>query len=278
VAPSWSRTEPQRLIRGFVRACHFPPTVAVTLVVAGYGWSLGWRATPLLGVAIAVFLSQLSVGWSNDAFDSDVDAMVGRTEKPTVAGEVSVRGLWVGAVTALIGALGLGFSVAGGVGGSFLALAILAAWLYNVALSRTRWSWLPYAIAFGAIPPFLTYGLDGRAPAPWAVAVFALIGVSAHLANGLPDLESDQSVGLGGAVVRLGTLRATALSWLLLAIGSALLILEAARTSLALAAAVVLGYLLAVGFATIARGRQAMFQAILLAVGVDAAAVALLSH
>jgi 4-hydroxybenzoate polyprenyltransferase len=152
----WSRTEPQRLIRGFVRACHFPPTVAVTFVVTGYAWSLGWRAAYLFGVTIAVFLSQLSVGWSNDAYDADLDAKVGRTEKPTVSGEVSVRGLWVGAVIALIAALALGFSVAGRVGGSFLALAILAAWLYNVALSRTLWSWLPYAIAFGAIPHLRT--------------------------------------------------------------------------------------------------------------------------
>ena len=37
------------------------------------------------------------------------------------------------------------------------------AWLYNLRLSRTVWSWLPYAVAFGCAPLFLSLGLDGQA-------------------------------------------------------------------------------------------------------------------
>jgi 4-hydroxybenzoate polyprenyltransferase len=98
------------------------------------------------------------------------------------------------------------------------------AWLYNVALSRTAWSWLPYALAFGAMPAFLYVGLDGSAPPWWTVAVFAIVATSAHLANALPDLESDRQTGLGGLAVRLGRRRSTLLCWGLLALGTGILV------------------------------------------------------
>lgn len=214
-----------RRLRGYAVACHTAPTVGVTAIMTAFAWSLGWRGGDLALVALTILLGQLSVGWSNDAHDSRIDAHAGRTAKPTVASTVTPRELWVGAVVTLAAAVALSWLVAGLVGGSFHVLALAMAWLYNLRLSRTVWSWVPYAVAFGSAPLFLSLGLDGQAPPIWMVIAFALAAVSAHLANALPDLETDRAAGLGGLAVHLGTQRATRLCWVLLALGTGVIAL-----------------------------------------------------
>ena len=211
-------------LRGYVVAAHAAPTAVVTLIMTVFAWSIGWRGVPLVLVLFAVLVGQLSVGWSNDAFDADLDRAAGRQEKPTVSGAVVASRLWLAAWIALAVSALLSWIAAGPIGGSFHVLFLAMAWLYNVALSRTVWSWLPYAVAFGAMPAFLYVGLDGSAPPWWTVAVFAIVATSAHLANALPDLESDRETGLGGLAVRLGRRRSTVLCWLLLALGTGILV------------------------------------------------------
>ena len=141
----------------------------------------------------------------------------------------------------------------------------------------TIWSWLPYLIAFGALPPFLTYGLDGTPPPLWLVAAFAIIGVSAHLANALTDIDSDASLGIGGVVGRLGARRSAIAGWLLLGVGTAILVDQALATSIVLAAAVVAGFLLSILYALRSTSRSAMFTSLLAVVVLDVVLVLLLA-
>jgi 4-hydroxybenzoate polyprenyltransferase len=256
-------------LAAYARACHPLPAAAVTAVITVCGWALGWRGTELLGLALAVGVGQLSVGWSNDAIDADLDARSGRTSKPTVAGLVRPRELWVAAWCALVASALLSWAVAGGAGGSWYVLWLGAAWAYNLRLSRTSWSWLPYAVAFGSVPPLLTVGLDGSAPAPWMVVVFAVVGVAAHLANALPDLEDDAAAGAGGAAVALGARRTAALAWGLLALGSAILGWVVRAEAPALAVGVLLGYAAAWVVAHRVGHRAAVFRGLLAAVALD---------
>lgn len=260
-------------MRGYVVAAHAAPTAAVTLVITLLAWSIGWRGGSLALVAAAVLVGQLSVGWSNDAFDADRDRRAGRAEKPTVAGTVPARSLWVAAWVALVAAAVLSWLAAGWLGGSFHVFALAMAWLYNVALSRTVWSWLPYALAFGAMPAFLFVGLDGSAPPWWSVAAFAIIATSAHLANALPDLESDRDNGLGGLAVRLGRQRSVLLCWGLLAAGTALLAVVTWCASPMVSLVLAAGY---VGAVVAGSLRPAwMFRALLVVVVLDVVALVL---
>jgi 4-hydroxybenzoate polyprenyltransferase len=259
--------------RALVRACHPLPTVAVTAVIAAFAWSLGWRGGPFVVLVLAVLTGQLSVGWSNDAHDAELDVRAGRTGKPVVAATVSVRALWAVAVGALIVTSVLSWTVAGAVGGTFHVFSVAMAWLYNLRLSRTVLSWLPYALAFGAVPPFLTYGLDGSGPPPWSVAVFAIVGVSAHLANALPDLESDRSSGIGGLVVRLGAPRSELLCWSLLTVGTAILVSVTAAQRPAVATAALLALVAAAVWSWRSSAPSTTFRALLLVVGVDVVAL-----
>ena len=263
-------------VRAFITASHAPPTLAVTAVMTLFAWNIGWRGTQLALVCLAVLVGQLSVGWSNDAFDATGDARAGRLEKPTVEGVVSVRALWVAAGVALLASSALSWVVAGLVGGSFHVFALAMAWLYNVALSRTVWSWLPYALAFGSMPLFLYLGLDGSPGPWWTVVVFAFVAVSAHLANALPDLESDTAAHIDGLVIRLGARRSTLLCWLLLGAATGILLTVAALAAAPWTAGVlVLGFASAVLYGSRSAKASAMFVALLGVALLDVAALTL---
>jgi 4-hydroxybenzoate polyprenyltransferase len=200
-------SDERAMVRGWVMSAHPGPTVAVTAIVTTLGWAIGWAGSALFLLAGAVLLGQLSVGWSNDAHDAADDARAHRFAKPTVQGIVTPRALWIAAATAASASAVLSVAAAGWIGAAWHVLAIGMAWAYNVRLSRTWLSWLPYAIAFGAVAPFLTFGRDGSWPPAWLPLVLALVGVAAHFTNALRDFAVDQQADLSGAVVLLGPTR-----------------------------------------------------------------------
>jgi len=222
------------------RAAHLLPTIAVTGFITLLAWGMGWPVSRLPGLVLVVLAGQLSVGWSNDAHDADLDRRAGRVEKPTVQGVISARLLWCLAGAMLIASIAGSWLVAGWIGGSFHVMALLAAWAYNLWLSRTTWSWLPYAIAFGCVPAFLAFGSDGRPPAWWLVLVVVLIAVSGHLANAVPDHDVDARAGVGGVVVRLGSRAALMLCWTLLGTSALMLVVVAASSARPVAAVLVI--------------------------------------
>lgn len=207
--PSAAAPTTARRAAALVRAAHAPPAFAVTLLAGAYAaGAAGAGPGRALLVAAAVLAGQLSVGWSNDWIDAGRDLAVGRADKPVVAGTVTVAGLRRAALTALA-ACGV-VSLALGLPAAVLHLALVgAAWAYNARLKSTAWSWLPYAVAFGGLPSVATLGVPGGdALAPWWVtAGGALLGVGAHLANVLPDLEDDAATGVRGLPHRLGRRR-----------------------------------------------------------------------
>jgi len=79
------------------RASHAAPTVAVTSFTTALAAGAGRRPGGAAAVAGAVLAGQLTVGWSNDYLDRHRDGLVGRTDKPIVAGEVSASTVGTGA-------------------------------------------------------------------------------------------------------------------------------------------------------------------------------------
>lgn len=259
--------------RGLARACHPAPTLAVTALVTAFAAILGWRGAGLAGVAACVLAGQLSIGWANDAHDADLDRAGARAAKPVVAGLVGRRALWAWALSALAVSAALSWLAAGWLGGSLHVWAVLWGWIYTVGLSRTPLSWLPYALAFGALPGFLTAGLDGSSPPLWLTSAFAVTAVGAHLANALPDVARDRALGLGGLAISLGERRALVACWLLTGLGTGIVAAAAWAERPWLAGAIALAWLAALAAQRLA-GLSA-FHALLVVVGLDVAAIAL---
>jgi len=252
-----------------IRASHPAPALAVTVVVSILAWRSGWESTPLALFTLAMLSGQLSVGWSNDAHDADMDHAAERSDKPVVASALSVHLLWRCALVALAISVVASFAAAG-LAGAFHVLSLAAAWSYNLRLSRTGWSWLPYAVAFGLIPPFISEGLEPpSAPTLWSILVFMAIGVAAHLANAAQDSTTDAEYGHSSSAIRLGESRTRYLALVLLLCGTALLVwqLWASTPALATTTAVLSTTIGIVGFA-----RPALFfKAILLLALADVA-------
>jgi len=229
-----------------MRASHPEPTAAVTAIATSLAVSTGLGARSLI-VTAAFLTGQLSVGWSNDWVDAARDARTGRSDKPVARGDLPVGTVRAAALTAA--ALCVPASLALGLAPGLLHLAaVAAAWSYNVRLKATLASWVPYALAFGAVPSIVTLALPGGPPAPfWATLAGALLGVGAHLCNALPDLDQDLATGVRGLPHALGARRSGALAAALLLCAAVLLALGPGRPGpvpvvVVLLAAVVTGW------------------------------------
>jgi 4-hydroxybenzoate polyprenyltransferase len=153
----------------------------------------------------AVLCGQLSVGWVNDFVDASLDGSVARSDKPLVAGTLQRSSLKVPIAIALMLVVPLSLLAAGFIGGLAHILAVASAHVYNLYLSRTSWSWLPYAVSFGLLPLFVAQTASAELwPETAMIVLFSLVGVIAHLLNALPDIELDRNAGKGGLAVSLG--------------------------------------------------------------------------
>lgn len=252
-----------RRLRGLLDASHPLPSATVTLVVATLAFAAGRDSRGVALTALAVLTGQLSVGWCNDARDADRDRLAGRADKPTVRGDVRPGTLWIAAVAALAAAIVLSFVAAGPVGGGAHVAAVLSAWCYDLWLKTTLLSPLPYAVSFGLIPAFVTYGLTpSTAPAPWLTAAAALLGVGAHLANAVPDIDGDLRVGAGGLVARIGPRRSGLAA--LVTVGAALsLLLANLALSAVVTGAVVVGVITSGAVVAARGGGRSLFRLVM---------------
>ena len=211
-------------MRALVRACHPEPTIAVTAITTVLAISVGRGVRGCVLVALAVLAGQLSVGWSNDWIDARRDRLALRSDKPVVTGDLTATTLQRAAFIAAVVCVPL--SLASGLAAGVVhVVAVASAWAYNLRLKSTVMSWLPYAVSFGLLPAFVTLGLPTPAwPPAWAIASGALLGIGAHLANVLPDIEGDRRLGINGLPQRLGSTRTRLLAPFPLALATLLLV------------------------------------------------------
>lgn len=201
---------------GLVRLVHPAPTLAVVglssalgAILAGEAGGVGWR----VGLtAAAVLGSQIATGALNDWVDRGRDALA-QPSKPIPSGLVTPE-----AALAVV-AVGLVLQVAASVPLGILPLglgvtAMASAVAYNLWLSRTPFSVVPYLVSFGILPLWVAsgvgVGLERVAGAALLVGPFA---AAAHLANTLRDFHVDAAIGSRNLAQLLGPRRALGLAW-----------------------------------------------------------------
>jgi 4-hydroxybenzoate polyprenyltransferase len=186
------------------RSAHLGPTVVVTAVTLGLGIAVGAPAGSVALLTVAMFLGQLSVGWSNDWLDVAADRAAHRTDKPAADGRIAPGTLRTAALVTLVPGLLLPLP-ASPPAAVLHAVFIASAWSYNLGLKRTPASVLPYLVSFGSLPALATLLLIPPAlPPAWATAAGAALGAAAHFANVVPDVEADRAEGSRGLPQLLG--------------------------------------------------------------------------
>lgn len=257
-----------RRVRAALGAAHAGPTAVVTLVTVLLAVVSGLEPWRVVVVGLMMAANQLSIGWSNDALDAARDADAARDDKPVVRGEVSPRTIMALAVGAALTAVALSLLL-----GPALAVAHLVAlasgWLYNAGLKRTLLATLCYIVGFGLIPLLVTLARDEPRPAAWwAVALGGMLGLAAHFANVLPDLEADRRHGIRALPHRLGARRAGAVALVALAVAGVLgAVGPGAATPVTIVGAAATVALLVVGLVVLVRApaSRALFRVIMLA-------------
>jgi 4-hydroxybenzoate polyprenyltransferase len=206
-------------LRSLAKASHFGPTLLVTTIswfFAAYYW---WEG-PAYVIAFGVFTGQLVVGWSNDLYDYADDLKHNRQNKPLVAGSIS-RGYltkWLRFMVAfsfvanLLGPLGFK-------GGLVYMFGISMGVAYNFYFKFNIFSWLPYALAFAALPSCVV--ISKGLPVPvWMWLGGALLGSAAHFINVIKDMDQDRLSGIGGLPQRIGKRNSIVAAAVLIALGA----------------------------------------------------------
>jgi 4-hydroxybenzoate polyprenyltransferase len=188
-------------------SCHPLPAASMTVVLTVFAALSGRSAQECALVAGAVLTGQFTVGWINDVVDAERDRKAGRQDKPVAMGWIDPG--TVNFATAVMVLLCIPLSIANGTAAGLAHLAaVLSAWLYNLYFKQNVLSWLPYAVSFGLLPAFLSYGglgggLHGGPPTIAMTVLAALLGVGIHFLNTLPDLVEDNEAGLRHLPLRI---------------------------------------------------------------------------
>lgn len=206
-----------------IMSSHPLPTAAMTVTLTAAAALTGRSRLEVALVAATILTGQLTVGWLNDVVDRKRDARVGRQDKPVAMGWIDPGTVTFAIAVAVL--LVVPLSIANGTYAGLAHLAaVVSAWSYNLVFKRSWLSWLPFAVSFGLLPAFLSYGgLGGGmhgSPPTWAMTVFAaLLGVGIHFLNTLPDLVQDNETGVRHLPLRIALrtgapkLLAVSLTW-----------------------------------------------------------------
>ena len=231
---------------------HPVPGLAVTAVTAVLAAAVGLDLRRIIVLTLVMAADQLAVGWSNDAIDAERDRISGRTDKPIASGRIARRSVAIAAVVAGVCAFAGAF-VLGPVAGAWHAVFLISALAYNAGLKRTLLSVIPYMVSFGLLAVLVAASADPvRIAAPFAIGAGALLGVAAHFANVLPDLDDDERTGVRGLPHRLGARRTGVVAFAALLAAAALVVGGAPILGTAIAL-VVVGLLAAVGVVLVVR-------------------------
>ena len=187
-----------------VLSAHPIPALAVTAIALILGLGIGLPPDRLVALVVATALNQASIGLSNDWIDAERDRAASRADKPVALSKISANAVRNAAFVCLLGAIAV--SIALGPPAMLVhAVAVGSAWAYNAGLKSTWVSPLPYIVSFGLLPGIAYLASEPPVLPPAGVVIAGgLLGLAAHFANVLPDIEDDLATGVRGLPHRLG--------------------------------------------------------------------------
>ena len=210
-------------LRALAKASHFGPTLIVTAISWFFAAHYWWEG-PAFVIAFGVFTGQLVVGWSNDLYDYADDLKHNRLNKPLVAGTITPGYLmkWLRFMVPFSFAANL-LGPLGFKGGMVYMFGIAMGVAYNFYFKFNIFSWLPFALAFAALPSCIAISKD-ITPPTWMWAGGALFGMAAHFINVIKDMKADQISQIKGLPQRLGSKKSLFAAALLIALGITVII------------------------------------------------------
>lgn len=217
VEPGPGAEQPER--RGFLsslqwtpllllQAAHAKQAIITALAVGGVAALAGRPARESAVVLLTVLVGQTILGWHNDIVDRERDAAHRTPGKPIADGRLDPGSAWYAIVVA--GLLLVPLAVTTGWTACAIYLVSLCVGLLgNVVLRTGFFSWVTWAISFGLLPAYVSYGgWGGQAvgdPPETAITVLAaLLGIGVHFMRAVWGLVADHEDGWTYLPLKLG--------------------------------------------------------------------------
>lgn len=199
-------------LTGIFKFSQIIPVLSVTTIIAIQAFFSSGGFQPkrsFILVVLTALFQQIFVGLQNDYVDRDFDKLYGKSK--------AIAKGWVKAKTALILSIicyliFTGLSIGLGkdaIIGYWIVLYIQGAnaiaMIYNLYAKNSPVSLVPLLIAFPLAPIFawLVYG-GFEWQHLWYLPMFAIIAISGHISNELPDIENDEKYGNRNFIVIIG--------------------------------------------------------------------------
>ncbi|MDP2775971.1 MAG: UbiA family prenyltransferase [Nocardioides sp.] len=206
--PPGRRTLRDRAPVLLLQAAH-PRQALLTALFVGAAAAVSGRPTREFAVVFAtVLVGQVILGWHNDLVDRRRDARHETPGKPLADERLDPGTAWFALICAVL--LVVPLSITSGVtAGSVYLISLVVGLLGNVALRKGFLSWLPWAVSYGLIPAYLSYGgwggeFEGDPPQVLITVLFALLGVGVHFLRALWGLVPDNEDGWTYLPLKLG--------------------------------------------------------------------------
>ncbi len=192
-----------------IRLFHPIPSLVTTLVALGFGLLFRMSSTsPRLWIlGLAMLMAQFSISAANEWADRLRDRAAARLRPVSVGMIGPTAALAIAVACGLIAvALALALSPPAA---TLAALGIGIGWAYDLAAKPTPFSVLPFALAFPLLPVWAGV-VAGYFPRSVPIVFLAGVPVAAaiHLADAIPDAESDAAAGSRTLAVAVGVDRA----------------------------------------------------------------------
>jgi 4-hydroxybenzoate polyprenyltransferase len=189
-----------------VELLHPIPSLLTTLAAIGFAWifGIGPADRRFWWIAAIMLLAQFSISALNEWADADLDRRAGRL-RPIPLGLVSPGTALALAVVCTVAAFLLCvLADFGPLALLLVGVGIACGWAYDLWLKASPLSFVPFAIAF-PLMPFWIGALAGR-PLTSLLILFlggSPLATAIHLADAIPDRDSDRAAGLKTLAVAL---------------------------------------------------------------------------
>ncbi len=191
-----------------LQAAHAKQAI-VTALAMGAVAVLAKRPAEEAGVVLlTVLVGQTILGWHNDIVDKARDEAHQKPRKPIADGRLDTGAAWYAIIVAALILVPLSITT-GITAGAIYLVSVCAGMLGNVVLRTGFFSWVTWAVSYGMLPAYLSYGgwggqSVGEPPETSITILAGLLGIGVHFMRAVWGLVADHEDGWTYLPLKLG--------------------------------------------------------------------------
>jgi 4-hydroxybenzoate polyprenyltransferase len=191
-----------------LQAAHAKQAIITALAMGAIAALAGRPARESGVVLLTVLVGQTILGWHNDIVDKARDEAHDTPRKPIGDGRLDAGAAWYAIIVAALILVPLSITT-GITAGAIYLVSVCVGMLGNVTLRTGFFSWVTWAISFGMLPAYLSYGgwggqAVGEPPEPAITILAALLGIGVHFTRAVWGLVADHEDGWTYLPLKIG--------------------------------------------------------------------------